>query len=486
MSTLNIDDTLTIPPPHSTPVRSVSDVARLINSKSEKNSYARWIVFLALGGVFLDAYDLTTLSYGIDDVVREFSLTPVLTGLVTSSIMIGTIVGNLIGGWLTDKYGRYSVFMADMLFFVVSAIAAGLAPNVWVLIGARFLMGIGVGIDLPVAMAYLAEFSKFSGKGNKASRLAAWCPMWYAASSACFFIIFALYFLLPAEHIDWLWRASLLFGAVPALLIIAVRSRFMNESPLWAANQGDLRGAVRILRDSYGIEAHEVQPERGVTVKAAPKVSFRVLFQKPYLERTLVSGVMNVCIAFEYTAIAFFLPSILAQFLGAGVFETISASLGLNALFAFTGGLLGMRLAWKFPSRHVAIAGFALQFIALISLALIGHPQATTGVVVAVLMLGLWLFAEGFGPGAQLMIYPALSYPTHIRATGVGFSRSLSGIGSALALFILPILQARYGTNMFWIVSLSALIPIIFLLIVRFEPTRQDIDEQPATGDDHV
>ena len=55
MSTLNIDDTLTAPPPHSTPVRSVSDVARLINSNSEKNSYARWIVFLALGGVFLDA-----------------------------------------------------------------------------------------------------------------------------------------------------------------------------------------------------------------------------------------------------------------------------------------------------------------------------------------------------------------------------------------------------------------------------------------------
>jgi len=486
MSTLEIDNTLTVPPPHSTPVRSVSDVARLINSHTEKNSYARWIIFLALGGVFLDAYDLTTLSYGIDDVVKTFSLTPVLTGLVTSSIMIGTIVGNLVGGWLTDKYGRYSVFMADMLFFVVSAIAAGLAPNVWVLIGARFLMGVGVGIDLPVAMAYLAEFSKFSGKGNKASRLAAWCPMWYAASSACFFIIFALYFLLPAEHIDWLWRASLLFGAVPALLIIAVRSKFMNESPLWAANQGDLSGAVRILRDSYGIVAHEEQSVETVTVKATPKVRFRVLFQKPYRERTLVSAVMNVCIAFEYTAIAFFLPSILAQFLGAGVFETISASLGLNALFAFTGGLLGMRLAWKYPSRYVAIAGFALQFIALISLALIGHPQATVGVVIAVLMLGLWLFAEGFGPGAQLMIYPALSYPTHIRATGVGFSRSLSGIGSALALFILPILQARYGTNMFWIVSLAALIPIIFLLLIRFEPTQQDIDEHPVTGDEHV
>ncbi|WP_338568553.1 MFS transporter [Erwinia billingiae] len=487
MSTINLEGERILPPPHSTPIRSVSDVANVINSSSSKNSYARWIVFLALGGVFLDAYDLTTLSYGIDDVVKEFGLTPTLTGLVTSSIMIGTIVGNLVGGWLTDKYGRYSVFMADMLFFVVSAIAAGLAPNVWVLIGARFLMGVGVGIDLPVAMAYLAEFSKFTGKGNKASRLAAWCPMWYAASSACFFIIFALYFLLPKEHLDWLWRASLLFGAVPALLIIAVRSKFMNESPLWAANQGDLSGAVRILRDSYGIVAHEAEPEKpAVEKKAPPKVSFHVLFQKPYLERTVVTAVMNVCISFEYTAIAFFLPSILAQFLGAGVFETISASLGLNALFAFTGGLLGMRLAWKFPSRHVAIAGFALQFIALISLALVGHPEATAGVVFAMLMLGLWLFAEGFGPGAQMMIYPALSYPTHIRATGVGFGRSLSGIGSALALFILPILQAAYGTNMFWIVSLAAIIPIFFLLIIRFEPTRQDIDTEHETGEHHV
>jgi MFS family permease len=451
-------------------------VARLINTRSDKNNYARMIVFLALGGVFLDAYDLTTLSYGIDDVVREFQLSPLITGLVTSSIMVGTIVGNLVGGWLTDKYGRYSVFMADMLFFVVSAIAAGLAPNVWVLIGARFLMGIGVGIDLPVAMSYLAEFSKFAGKGNKAARLAAWCPMWYAASTVCFLLIFALYFLLPKDHLDWLWRASLLFGAVPALLIIAVRSKFMNESPLWAANQGDLKSAVRILRDSYGIHAHEAEPE-APPAEAAPKVSFRVLFQKPWRERTIVAGVMNICISFEYTAIAFFLPSILAQFLGAGVFETISASLGLNALFAFTGGLLGMRLAWKYPSRHVAISGFALQFFALIALALIGHPEAIAGIVFAVLMLGLWLFAEGFGPGAQLMVYPALSYPTSIRATGVGFSRALSGIGSALALFILPILQAALGTNMFWVVSLAAIIPIFFLLAVRHEPTRHDIDD---------
>ncbi len=187
MSTLPVDN----PGIASVPVSSVGDVARLINSGKEQAKYARMIVFLALGGVFLDAYDLTTLSYGIDDVVREFQLSPLLTGLVTSSIMVGTIVGNIIGGWLTDKYGRYSVFMADMFFFVISAIAAGLAPNVWVLIGARFLMGIGVGIDLPVAMSYLAEFPALPAKATKrlASRHGARCgtppqPSAFSLSSA--------------------------------------------------------------------------------------------------------------------------------------------------------------------------------------------------------------------------------------------------------------------------------------------------------------
>ena len=74
MSTLPVDN----PGIASVPVSSVGDVARLINSGREQAKYARMIVFLALGGVFLDAYDLTTLSYGIDDVVREFQLSPLL------------------------------------------------------------------------------------------------------------------------------------------------------------------------------------------------------------------------------------------------------------------------------------------------------------------------------------------------------------------------------------------------------------------------
>lgn len=71
MSTVDIETVL----PASLPIGSASDVSRLINTSVSKNNHARVIVLLALGGVFLDAYDLTTLSYGIQDVTREFNLT---------------------------------------------------------------------------------------------------------------------------------------------------------------------------------------------------------------------------------------------------------------------------------------------------------------------------------------------------------------------------------------------------------------------------
>ncbi len=63
-----------------------------------------------------------------------------------------------------------------------------------------------------------------------------------------FYLVLALYFLLPPEHSNWLWRASLIFGAVPALLIIFIRGKYLTESPIWLANQGDLKGQLKFYK----------------------------------------------------------------------------------------------------------------------------------------------------------------------------------------------------------------------------------------------
>ncbi|WP_334459454.1 MFS transporter [Acinetobacter soli] len=463
-------------------IRSAKDVSQLVSQHAGRGK-SNHVIWLALIGVFIDAYDLTTLSFGIDQVVSEFSLTPVMTGVVASAIICGTIVGNIIGGWLTDKIGRYRVFMADMVLFVIAAIVAGLAPNVWVLIAARFVMGISVGIDLPVAMSYLSEFSKFEGKSNKAARLAAWCPMWYAASSVCFAVVLALYFLLPPEHSNWLWRASLIFGAVPALLIIFVRGKYLTESPIWLANQGDLQGAAKILRQSYALNAKvadDIIPQQVGQQHQAKKLSFKVLFHSEYLSRTVVSLVIHVSVAFQYTTIAFFLPSILTRFFHTDTLTTITTTLGLNLIFAFTGGLLGVYVASRFSSRHVLLAGFGLQFVALVALAWIGEPQHPFLIYTAVILLGAWLFAEGFGPGAQMMVYPTMAYPAEIRGIGVGFNRAVTGVAQAIAMFVLPIWMARYQTDVFFIISFFAVVPLVVIgLMIKYEPTRHDVDAYP-------
>ena len=142
-----ITDSTPLPTAGNTPdgdikwVRSASDVSRLVNDGSQGRANARIVVGIALGGIFLDAYDLGALAFGIKDITREFNLTPAGTGMVASAITFGAIVGALLGGYLTDKIGRYRVFMADMVFFVVAAIACALAPNEYVLAGARFELG---------------------------------------------------------------------------------------------------------------------------------------------------------------------------------------------------------------------------------------------------------------------------------------------------------------------------------------------------------
>ncbi|MCO1581041.1 MFS transporter [Crossiella sp. SN42] len=464
-------------------IRSARDVTDLVNSGAARGSHATMIVIIALGGIFIDAYDFSSLAYGMRDIAAQFGLSPVGAGVVNASIMVGAVVGALGGGYLVDKIGRYRVFMADMLFFVVAALGCALAPSAEVLVLFRFLMGVGVGMDLPVAMAFLAEFSRLRGKGSKGSRTASWSAAWFVATSACYLIILGLYFLIPAENHGVLWRFTVGFGAVPALVVLLVRHRYMNESPAWAAGQGDLEGAAAILRRSYGVNA-VVAPE--ATVVTAPKRSVRAefgrLFNRTYRRRTWLSLAVALAQTFGYNAVAYGLPVIIAGFLAQGPLTTISASLVLNVCFAVTGGLLGIRWVRSRGAWQLTALGFAVQLAALVALALIGRPSGPELAVAALLALGAFLFAQGWGPGANYMTFATLSYPTSLRGMGVGFNQGMLRIGSTVSLFLFPVLSASLGTGVFWVIALAPALGLLALLLVRWEPVGYDVDAEDAEG----
>jgi len=471
-------------------IRHAADVSSLVNTGAHTRNHAGIIIGIALGGVFLDAYDLGALAFGIKDITREFHLTPAGTGMVASAITFGAIVGAFFGGYLTDKIGRYRVFMADMFFFVVAALACAFAPNEWVLAAARFVMGLGVGIDLPVAMAFLAEFSRLRGRGNKAASIAMWCPTWYAAISISYLLVLLLYGVLPSGHTDWLWRLILGFGAVPALAIIAIRSRYMSESPVWAANQGDLDGAARILRRSYGINAQAAPAadrQPSARVHSARWSNYATLLKGIYLRRTVLATVIAVASSFAYNAVAFGLPVIISSFLAQSMLTTILASLGLNLLFAFVGGLIAVRWVPRFGAWNMTVLGYTLQLAALIGLGLIGRPTSGMDAGLAIAMLALFLFGQGVGPGSHSMTFASLSYPTSLRGVGVGFNQTLMRASSTLSLFLFPVLAALLGTGVFWVIALAPLAGLAALLSIRWEPSGYDVDAEdfvPATAAD--
>jgi MFS family permease len=123
-------------------------------------------MIIALGGVFVDAYDFTSLGIGAIQLRHEFHLTATEVGALSSTMAFSALFGALVGGYFVDKLGRKRMFLLDLWFFVFSAIGAALAPNLAVLLAFRLLMGLGVGLDFPVAMSFVAEFSNRANRGR--------------------------------------------------------------------------------------------------------------------------------------------------------------------------------------------------------------------------------------------------------------------------------------------------------------------------------
>ncbi|WAL39300.1 MULTISPECIES: MFS transporter [Brevibacterium] len=459
-------------------IRTAGDVNRVLGLYGSQGTKTKAIILLALGGIFMDAYDFSSIAFGITAIKAEFGLNGFMTGFVNAAIMIGAVAGAVFGGYLVDRFGRYKLFMADMVFFVVAAVGCALAWDAWSLIGFRFIMGIGVGLDLPVAMAFLAEFSKLAGRGNRSQRVNAWSPAWYIATGTGYLIVLIVFLLLPMEQHAILWRIVVGFGAVPALIVLLVRRRYMAESPQWLADNGDVSSAVDIMRSHHALdvvyEAPEAQQGRAGRARWA---NFAELFSPRYRKRTILALCVSVFSTFGYNAVAYGTPLIITTLFHQGPLVTIMASLIINLCFGALGGLLGMSIVNRFGTRAVTGTGFAIQAAALIVLAAVGIPAGGL-VVVSIAMLAAFIFAQAGGPGANLMNYATLSYPSRLRGIGVGFNQAVLRTFSIVSLIAFPMLAASLSTGVFWIVACAPLAGAIAVALIRWDPTGVDVDAE--------
>ncbi|WP_152351342.1 MFS transporter [Brachybacterium subflavum] len=445
-------------------LRTKRDVITFVNDHPTGSSRGRIIALIALGSIFIDAYDFTSLAIGLDTMKAELNPTPFQVGTTTSAMAVGALLGAIFGGYLVDKLGRYKLLILDLVLFVVAALGSALSPSIGILIFWRFLLGVGVGLDMPAALSLVAEFTRNKDKGKFVNL---WQPMWYLATITSAAFVLPLVFLGMGDH---MWRWAVGFGAVPALIVLALRFLFADESPMWAAHNLGMGEAVKILRKNF--PGTEFEIEEGEEEKEADTRLGRI-FESGYRVRSLVVAVVSGFQAVQYFAVGFYLPVIVGLIFGLDVTSIVLGTILLN-LFGLVGGGIQPFLTHRYGGRALTFIGCAICVVALIA---VGMVDVASAPYLAAMLVGAFIFGHSFGPGSQGKTMATLSYPTDLRGTGTGWAEACSRVGSIGGFYVFPLVVAAVGlSHTMIILAVVPLIIFITVLVARWDPKDVDIE----------
>lgn len=392
-----------------------------------------WVLStLAAMGTFIDGYDLNVVSFQslVIGSVFHFSpqSNPLLYGLLLSSALIGMAIGGVSFGWLADRLGRKTMFVVDMLFFIVFAALSGLAQNVYQVIVFRALMGVGIGADYPISSTLIAEFAPAKRRGA----LLAYGIMFYWLGT-----LFAgvVNYLSLGLGEGLAWRVSFVVGALIAVPVVAARG-LMPESLRWLAKSNRLDRA-RSVADALSVEAPQ-----GQATRRSPKELFG-----RYWRATLFVLVAWFAFAMGSYGLGFYTSTLYKQY-GISSLSRIALFGVLTAPFPILSYLALMRIVDRVGRKAPTLIGFAAMAIVLLVLpALIErNPLWLLPLFIVYASLEQW-------PGGLLSFtYSTELFPTEIRALGQGLATSVSRIGAVVGVLFFPLIASRglmYGTLLF-------------------------------------
>lgn len=186
------------------------------------------IMFISGMGFFTDAYDLFIIGVVMSLLKPIWHVGKVEEGLVESTALLAAAMGALLFGRVADMLGRKRIYGFEVLVLAVGAFASAFSPNIWWLIGLRFILGIGIGGDYPVSATIMSEYA---GKAHRGMLV----TLVFAMQAAGLIVGPLLAAALLSTNIshDVIWRILLAFGAIPALAVFGAR-RHLKESPAFS------------------------------------------------------------------------------------------------------------------------------------------------------------------------------------------------------------------------------------------------------------
>jgi MFS transporter, putative metabolite:H+ symporter len=419
---------------------------------------------------FSDAFDALTVAYVLPALIPLWHLRPADIGLLISIGYAGQVIGGIVSGWLAEKYGRVPLMVANIVLFSFMSLCCIFAGSYATLVTLRFLQGIGLGGEVPIANTYISEFAKSTKRGRFVLVQQLMFPIGLTA------VALIGTFVVPL--LGWQWM--FFFGAIPVLLALPMM-RLLPESPRWLVSRGRDEEANRVLN---GIEALvsrsgtvPLPPIPANAVPAVPSISrFGDLFRGIYLRRTLSLWVVWFCAYLLTYSITGWLPSIMRTVYHLPVRQSnlygfVVNLVGLLVLLlaAFTIDRIGRKRAFSIGFLLAAVPLFAAAFIPNI------------GPLPLVLLATLAFAFMSMIPGA-LGMYTAENYPNHLRAIGSGASSISQRLSSVAGPYLVGMILPHYGVGgVFGMFAVFAVLGGITCALFSEETASKTLEELSPT-----
>ncbi|MDO5503134.1 MAG: MFS transporter [Actinomycetia bacterium] len=385
------------------------------------------VLFGSGTGWALDAMDVGLISFVGLAIATQWGLTATEQSWLLSIGFVGMAIGATLGGMLSDRYGRRTVFAATLVVYGLATGASALVNTLAALLLLRFLVGLGLGAELPVASTLVSELSPTKIRGRLVVILESfWALGWILAALIGFFIV-------PLSDDGWRW--AFLVGLVPALWAVVIRWG-LPESPLFLERRGRVEEAEAVVRSfeaSAGVPSEESRP-----LPPEPPKPTGAIWSPAYRVRTAGIWAVWFCVNFSYYGAFIWLPSLLY----AQGFDLVrSFGYTLIITLAQVPGYAVAAVLVEVWGRRPTLATF-----------LIGSALAAAGFGVAdqvwqILAAGCALSFFNLGAwGALYAITPEI-YPTSVRGAGTGSAAGFGRIASIAAPLLVPVVLAAWGAT---------------------------------------
>lgn len=446
------------------------------------------IWLLAGLGLMLDGFDFFIIGVANPLIAVDLGANAWQKGLISAAAIVGAIFGAACLGPLGDKIGRRRLFKYDLWMFVVFSVACMAAWDTWSLIAFRFLLGIAIGLDYPIAASYLAEVLPQKNRGR-------WLISAFSLQAVGMLlgalVGVGVLLILPDET-SWRWMLG--FGVVPALVIIWFR-RKVPESPRWLAQNGYEDEAIKIVEELTNVPVIVTNKDREKVVQSSEGIQALwqpQLFKPNMIRRTIFTSVPWFLMDIATYGVGIFTPTLIAALAFGGnkdksntnfIADDILATewTAVLDIFLVLGFVAAIFLVEKWGRVRLQSIGFIFMSLGLIVLgvsALLQGPDGTGFIGLILVGFAIFNFFMNAGPNATTYALPAEIFPSDIRAAGHGFAAGAAKLGAALGVFFFPILQDMIGIPaLVFAMAGICMLALIITQIFKIEPAGKSLDE---------